>query len=197
MRLPLLALLTLVAAAPATKPTSRPVAAPKQRCTMMNGSVMFTVPADFKEAGRSDDEKQAVYESPDGQCRIQLIVSPQEMGFPTHNDRAIDKLKTVILNGIREQLKAQNCELLYGPRSETDDRFLLRIHVRYKHEGEVLDDVHTYRAAGIDIILVLTQVKGENNKDLKHWDAIGEDVCLSLQVGPAVKKKPNTTIHSK
>lgn len=188
MRLPLLALLTLVAAGPATKPTSRPAAPPKERHTLMNGSVRYMVPAEFHETARSDDDSQGAYESADGKCVLLLIVSPQDMGFPTGNEKALDNLKTSILNGIRKQLKEKNLEVLYGPRSETDDRFLVRIHVRYKRDDEVLDEVHTYRAAGVDILMVLTQVKDQDPKAIKRWDAVGEDVCLSLVVGPALKK---------
>lgn len=187
---PLLALLTLIAAGPATKPTSRPAAPPKQRYTLVNGAVRYMVPAEFHETARGDDDKQSAYESADGKCVLLLIVSPQDMGFPAGNEKAVDNLKTSILNGIRQQLKEKNLEVLYGPRSETDDRFLVRVHVRYKRDDQVLDEVHTYRAAGVDILMVLTQVKDEDPKVIKQWDQVGEDVCLSLVVGPALKKTP-------
>jgi hypothetical protein len=118
------------------------------------------------------------------------------MGFPTHNEKAIENLKTTILNDLRRQLKEKNVEVLYGPRSETDDQFLIRIHTRYKRDDQVIDEVETFRAAGIDILMVLTQVKDADPKVIKQWDKVGEDVCLSLQVGPA-QRKPTSPRNNK
>ena len=53
------------------------------------------------------------------------------MAFPVHNDRTVEKFKASVLTGMRKVLTDQGYELLYGPRSETDDRFLLHIRTRY------------------------------------------------------------------
>jgi hypothetical protein len=194
MRFPLLLVFVIAAIAagpvtrPATKPTSRPA---KKLYTLMHGGVRFLVLADWTETMRSDNDAKAQYQSPDQKTNVIVAVAQQDYAFPTHNDALIEKMKATIINGMRAKYKENGYEILYGPRSETDDRFLLRIHVRYKHGDDVMDEMHTYSTAGIDMFTVMTQVKTDQPAEAKLGQEKGGDICLSIILGKTDRKRPS------
>jgi hypothetical protein len=159
----------------------------------MHGAVRFMIPGGYTESARNESDQNAQYDSPDGKVKIVVGVSPQEHGFPKDNDNLIGQMKTSLINGMKKTFQQNGEKVLYGPRSESDDRFLVRIHDRVVRNGETFDEVHTYRAAGLDLLMVLTQVKTADPKEAKPLQEIGEDVCLSIILGPADKKKPATS----
>jgi hypothetical protein len=173
---------------PATKPASKPAAKPKQKFTLMKGAVRFMVPADWTETNRTDDERNAQYNSPDGNATIMLGITPEEFPIPKDNARFLSQMKASLLASIKQHLQSNHLEILYGPKSETDDRFLLRIHERIKSGDDTLDQVHLYRAAGLDLLMVTTIVKTENKDEIRAFQTSGEDLCLSIVLGAADKK---------
>jgi hypothetical protein len=192
MRSPLLSifLLAAVAASPATRPTTKPASKPAKTLHMlMHGGVRYLVPADWTESARSDNDAKAQYQSADGKIIVIVAVAQQDVAFPAHNDALIDKMKTSIINGMRAKYKESGYEILYGPRSETDDRFILRVHVRYKHEDDIMDEMHLYRSAGIDMFEVMTQVKTDQPDVAKQGHEKGEDISLSIILGKVDRKK--------
>jgi hypothetical protein len=172
----------------ATKPATKPAAKPKQRFTLMNGAIRFMVPMDWTESDRTDDEKNAKYNSPDGNASILVGITPQEFPIPQNNARFLMQMKAQLLAAIKQNLEANHMEALFGPKSETDDRFLLRIHEKIKSGHDTLDQVHLYRAAGLDLLMVTTVVKSENKDEIKAFHTMGEDLCLSMVLGAADKK---------
>ncbi len=98
------------------------------------------------------------------------------------------QMKKSLLDNIKQHLENNHIEVLYGPKSETDDRFLLRIHERIKVGDDTLDQVHLYRGAGLDLLMVTTIVKSENKQEIQTLQTAGEDLCLSIVLGAADKK---------
>jgi hypothetical protein len=90
---------------------------------------------------------------------------------------------------MKKQFEERKVKMLYGPRSETDDRFLLRIRDREKEKDETLDQVHLYRAAGLDLLMVTTVVQTDKPEEATAFHTTGEDTCLSMVLGTADKKK--------
>src|SRR5438045_3939972 len=134
-------------------------------------------------ANRADDEKNAQYNSPDGTATIMVGVTPQEFPIPQQNEKFLMQMKKSLLDNIKQHLENNHIEVLYGPKSETDDRFLLRIHERIKVGDDTLDQVHLYRGAGLDLLMVTTIVKTENKDEIKAFQTSGEDLCLSIVLG--------------
>ena len=179
-------------ATPATGPTTRRATKPaKQRFSLMHGGVRYVLPPGWTESGRNEDEKNAQYQSPDGKGIILVGVTQQDYAFPKENHKLINTMKASILNGMRAKFKERGDELIYGPQSESDDRFIVRIHVRYKHEGETYDEMHDYRVAGIDMLMVMTQAKTDQVDEAKALQDIGDDVSLSMALGQVDRKKPS------
>ena len=182
------------ASPPSIKPGSTPAtkaakAPPKQKFSLMNGAVKFLVPDGWTESDRSDDEKNAHYHSPDQTATIFVGVVPQEYPLPQHNDAFREKMKTSIITAMATSFKDRGLEVLYGPKSETDDRFFIRLHDRVKEGDATLDEVHLYRAAGLDLLMVTTVVKTDSPDVAKPFHTIGEDTSLGMIVGRAEKKK--------
>ena len=183
-------MLCYISAGPASKPTSKP--ASKTRYTLMHGAVRFLVPAAWKRTVQTDDDQHAQFESPDGKCVIVIGVRPEEMGFPSRNESAIEQMKTAVIGAMKKALQARGVQILYGPRSETDSDFVLRVHARYVDNKQTFDEMQTYRADGLDLLVVLTQAKTDDPAEAKSLFAVGDDVALGIILGPADKKQPAT-----
>ena len=176
---------------PASQPSTTQTAksAPKQKFTLMNGAVRFLVPSAWTEQDRSDDGRKAIYRSPDEKATIYVNVLPQDYPIPQRNEGFREKMKASILTAMKKTFAEKKMQMLYGPQSETDDRFLLRIHDREKTDEGILDEVHLYRAAGLDLLSVTTVVHAETADEAKPYHVVGEDTCLGIVLGPAEKKR--------
>jgi hypothetical protein len=202
MRITLAAVVSLFASlaiaappSPATKPATRPAASrpapppPKQKFSLMNGAIRYTLPEGWTESSRGDDGKTAQYTSPDEKAVLFVGVQQEQYPVPAHNEAFKENMKNQILNSMKKYQAEKNVEALYGPKSETDDRFLLRIHDTIKEGHEVMDQIHLYRAGGLNILMVTSVVKTDDKDEAKPYHKVGEETCLSMVVGPADKKK--------
>jgi hypothetical protein len=180
----------VMAAPPATKPATLPATkpAPKQLLSLMNGSVKFLLPAGWIEASKAEDGKSGQYNSPDGLTTISFVVIPQEYPVPLKNDNLKEQMKTFVIKGLTAEFQKHDQEILYGPRSETDDRFYLRIHARIKDGDETLDQIHLYRAMGLDLLMYTAVVKTDQKDQAAAGHAVAVDMALSTVFGPADKK---------
>jgi hypothetical protein len=116
-------------------------------------------------------------------------VLPQEFPIPQRNEGFQLKVKKLLMDSLTQHYVESNVEVLYGPKSETDDRFYIRLHDTIKSEDEKLDQVHLYRAAGLDMLMVTTVVKSDKRDVVRPYHTVGEDTCLSMVLGYADKKK--------
>ena len=133
--------------------------------------------------------RQLRFHSPDGDSTLIVTIIPQEYPIPEKNQAFKSQMRDAILKAMREALQQRGVEILYGPKSETDDRFLLRIHERIKDGDATLDDVNLYRATGLVLVNVCTTTKADKPADIKDTHTVGEETCLSVVLGPADKKK--------
>ena len=179
---------TALAAPPATKPATKPAAAPKQRFSLMNGAVKFMVPAGWAESQKADDGKSAQYSSPDGVSTISIVVIPQEYPVPLKNDNLKEQMKTFVINGLRRpssRSAIRRFSTAQGPKPMTA---FICIHARIKDGDETLDQLHLYRAAGLDLLMFTMVVKTDNKDEAAIAHTAGEDIALSTVLGVADKK---------
>jgi hypothetical protein len=177
-----------ISAGPASAPTSKSAA--KTKYTLMHGAVRFLVPAGWKQTVHADKDTDAQFESPDGNCVIVVGVHPEDMGFPSRNESMVEQMKTAVIHGMKNRLQERGVKVLYGPRSETDSDFVLRIHTRYVDGEQTFDEMQTYRSDGLDLFNVLTQAKTDKPAEAKALFQVGDDVALGMILGPADKKQP-------
>lgn len=176
-----------------TKATTKPAAKPKQIIKILKGSVRMAVPADWTEASRQELPKGGAvltFTTPDEVAMVTVQVQPQEYPVPQKSVSFHDKVKNSIIADMKKAMLAKNQEILYGPRSETDDRFFQRIHTRVKDGHDTLDELHLFRAAGLDLLIVMCVVKADTPDAAAPYHTAAEDLCLSITVGAAEKDKP-------
>lgn len=179
-----------ISAGPASRPTSKP--AQKTRYTLMHGAVRFLIPAGWKQTVHNDNDQYSQFESPEGTCVLVVGVHPEDAGFPSRNESVVEQMKTAVIRGMKKRLQERGVQVLYGPRSETDSDFVLRIHTRYVDDKQPFDEMQTYRADGLDLLEVLTQAKTDNPAEAKSLFKVGDDVALGMILGPADKKQPTS-----
>ena len=188
-----------LAAPPATSPTTKPVRpsttraaatkpVAKQRYALVNGAVKFMVPGDWKEKERGGDDMTVTFSSPDDRATLYVHVKPQEYPIPSDNARFREMMKNNIIAAMKQHEESTHVTALYGPKSETDDRFLLRIHDTIREGHVTFDEIHLYRGAGLNLLTVMTAVKTDDKDIAKPYHKVGEDTCLSIVQGPADRK---------
>jgi hypothetical protein len=187
-----------LAATPTTSPTTAPIRpsttqaatkpAPKQRYGLLNGAVKFMLPGDWKEQERAADDKTVKFGSPDGRATLTVHVTPQEYALPQHDERFREMMKNNLIAAMKKQEEATHVTATYGPKSETDDRFLARIHDTIREGHVSFDEIHLYRGAGPNLLSVETAVKTDDRDIAKPYHKVGEDTCLSIVLGQADRK---------
>jgi hypothetical protein len=184
----MLVALMCIAAGETSKPSTQPTK--KTRYSLVKGGVKFMMPADWKLTSHSDDDHNIQFQSPDGKSVIVVFIQDEPMGFPVHNDQMIEKMKTMIITGMKKNLQERGVKVLYGPRSESDSDFLLRIHTRYVDNDQTCDEMQTYRSAGLEMFQVMTQAKTDKPSEAKACWAVGDDVALGMILSQPDRKKP-------
>jgi hypothetical protein len=181
----LLGLLTCcVAAGPATRPVTKPATAPvRVRDGLVNGSVRFLVPADWEIAERADNGFQVAYHTPDGVGTISILITQQQEAMPQHNAALRAQMQKVILGWDNDDLAKRKVEVIDAPKVETDDRFMLRVHERYKDGEHVLDVVHLYRAIGLNLVGVMVAAGTEDKAVAKGIHDAGALILMSVNLG--------------
>src|SRR5690349_163456 len=129
------------AAGPATRPTSRPATRPSSAATtaparvrdgLLNGSVRFLAPAQWKLFDRKEDGTQVWYHAIPDQATVSLRVTPEPKGIAADDVAARQQMTRAFLGLITRDLASRNVQIVSKPRVEADARFLLRIHERYR-----------------------------------------------------------------
>jgi hypothetical protein len=196
---PLLILLVAFcfAAAPATtKPAAtnpaKPPEPPKRvRDGLVKGAVRFLVPVEWEIEERNENGLQVRYRADDsGQAKVSMLVTQQAQGIPPNDARLRQQLAKFVIDGLNKSLKEHGAEIIDPPKIEPDARFFLRIHERFKDkEGEgVYDQVHFYRAVGINLIDVTATAVTEDKEEAKRLHEAGALMLMSVTTGPADPK---------
>jgi hypothetical protein len=150
---------------------------------MVNGSVRFLVPADWEIAERADNGFQVAYHTPDGVGTISILITQQQEAMPQHNAALRAQMQKVILGWDNDDLKKRKVEVLDAPKVEPDDRFMLRVHERYKDGEHMLDVVHLYRAIGFNLVGVMVAAGTDDKAVAKTIHDAGALMLMSVNLG--------------
>jgi hypothetical protein len=113
-----------------------------------------------------------------------MVVTPQQQGIPVHDLRVRQQLAKAILAAANEELKTLKVEVLDPPKAEVDDRFMLRMHERYKDGDITYDRVHLYRGIGFNLIDVAITAVTDDKETAKKLHDAGATLLMSVTVGP-------------
>jgi hypothetical protein len=160
------ALAFCVAAGPTTKPAT--TAPARVRDGLINGSVRFLIPADWEIASRADNGMSVVYRTPDGLGTISILITQQKEAIPQHNPAVYAQMRKTILDWDNDDLAKRKVDVIDAPKVEPDDRFMLRVHERFKDGDHPLDVLHIYRGIGLNLVGVTVAASTENFADAKR-----------------------------
>ncbi len=150
----------------------------------MNGSVRFLVPAGWEIVDRAENGFGVRYRA-DGETEatIGIVVTPQPQGIPAHDPRVRGLMARQLLPAITEDLKKRGVEVVDAPRAVPDDRFMLKVHARFRDDGHMLDVLHMYRGIGFNLIDVTVSAATEDKAAAKVVHDLAAQVAMSVTVG--------------
>jgi hypothetical protein len=169
-----------VAAGPTTRPaTSAPV---RVRDGLVNGSVRFLVPADWEIVSRTDNGFNVVYRTGDEVGTISILITQQQDAIPQHNARVLAQMKETILKWDNDDLKTRKVEVIDAPKVERDDRFMLKVHERFKDKEHMLDVIHIYRGIGLNLVGVTVAASTEDKDVAKKVHDAASLMLMSVSL---------------
>jgi hypothetical protein len=176
-----LAVLFCVAAGPATKPAT--TAPARVRDGLVNGSVRFLVPADWDIVSRAPDGFSVVYHTGDHLGVVSVLITQQKEAIPQHNAAVHAQMQKTILDWDNQDLKNRKVEVIDPPKVERDDRFMLRVHERFKDGDHMLDVLHIYRGVGLNLVGVTVAAATEDKVDAKRVHEGAALLLMSVNLG--------------
>jgi hypothetical protein len=158
---------------------------------LANGTVRFTAPDGWEEAPATATDLRAAFFLPDHASVVSVEVLPADATIGPESFGAI-------MRSLRQTRQQRREKFVEGPTNEKDNRFLLRIHEKYRTMVKVDDkpaektasQLHLYRQVGPRIIMVTVWSTADADEELKQAQAAGEEMALSAVFGrPSRKKK--------
>ena len=172
-----------LAAGPATRPaTTAPL---RVRDGLVNGAVRFLVPADWELISRTDNGFSVTYHTPDGIGAISILITQEQEAIPQHNALVRAQMQKAVLGWDNEDLQKRKVEVIDAPMVEPDDRFMLRVHERYKDEEQhPLDVIHIYRGIGLNLVGVMVAASTQDKAQAKKIHDSAALMLMSVNLGP-------------
>jgi len=172
----LIALIASVAsaAAPASSPSSAPATE-----SLLRGAVTFTPPSHGWELqGKLEDGKTVAYSLEPNKARMAITVTPQELAL---DDAAAARMSQFICKRLREDVAKSGAEVHTPPRAEKDDRFFLRVHDRFTHDGQLADRLQICRVLGIELVTVAVTAYSDSPEEVDGIFKEAEQLLLSVR----------------
>jgi hypothetical protein len=170
----------------AAGPASAPSTAPSTE-TLLGGKVTFTPPRGWDLRGKSNDGKTVSYKLDPDMALMGITVTEQEIAL---NEAAAAKMGQAICKKLRDTIVKSGAEILTPPIAEKDDRFFLRIHVRYTQDGKMADQLQLFRVLGIELVNVAVTAFSDSSDDVKMIFGEAEQILLGVQAPGINHAKP-------
>jgi hypothetical protein len=185
----MLAVVLLIGAGdPSTNPASAPTTAPApDRQTLAGGAISFAIPDGLKLLGKRNDDLGAGLAPPDDSALVQITVAPQTT---TIDDHLGPKLGQLVIKTIKEQAAKGEIETIAPPKMETDDRFLLRVHDRFKQKGKTCDRVQLYRGVGKFLVSVTATAFSDDTAKSRPIHLLGEQLMQGVKLNRQQQQQP-------
>ncbi|HEY7087035.1 MAG TPA: hypothetical protein VH518_03035 [Tepidisphaeraceae bacterium] len=163
-------------------PTTSP--SPQSSETLVGGQVVYTPPPssdEWKSLGKSSDDRRVGYGLGEHRAQIVIAISPQQQGISeTERHKLGALLKTQLENTIHNEAKKGNLQIVSEPTTESDPKYLVRMHDRFKVKDTPGDRLQLVRDMGKFIVTVVVTAFTEDADEAKKIQAVGEQVMLSV-----------------
>jgi hypothetical protein len=92
-------------------------------------------------------------------------------------------MRKTILDWDNQDLKNRKVEIIDPPKIEADDRFMLRVHERFKDGDHMLDVLHIYRGIGLNLVGVTVAAATEDKAQAKRVHEGAALLLMSVNLG--------------
>ena len=174
----------LLAAGPAAQPPAKPASKPTRvRDGLVNGALRFLVPPEWEITERSADRMQVFYRHKPERAVYSMMVTQQGQVIPQNDARLKKQMTETILNWANEELKKRKVEVIEPPSVVRDDRFLLKVHEKFKDGDAIVDAIHIYRGIGLNLVSVTSSTTNEEAGQLQAVHDAGALLLMSVTLG--------------
>src|SRR5262245_47527534 len=167
----------LIASALHAGPTTAPSTAPSTE-TLLGGKLTFTPPQGWDLRGKKDAGKTASYKLDPDAALMAITVDEQEVAL---TEATAARMGQAICKKLRENIPKSGAEIHTPPMTEKDDRFFLKVHVRYTQDGKLCDQIQLFRVLGVELVNVGVTAFSGSPDDVKKIFDDAEQMILSVQ----------------
>ncbi len=147
---------------------------------LLRGQIEYTPPDGWELAVGSSNESTGAWVEKDGPGILAIQALPGNAMVDQSAARAIVKQLH------DSHMKAKD-EVVLEPSLETDDRFAIRIHERFKHKEKFADELHLYKLVGSRPCMLTVNAVTEDEAAAKKVHGVGEETLLSARFAKKVK----------
>ncbi len=178
----------LIAARPATKPTTAPSADTSGAVQSLAAEqVQFTPPpaADWKYR-ETQTPDSAYFQATKGEGAIQLLWAPKDFQLSRETAGSF-------AGGIVKDLKAKHAEkkdvVVLAPKIVRDSRFEIYIHEKFKVGQYVEDELHIYKSVGPRVLMATVSTVEKDEAAVTATHKAAEDLLASAKFNRKAFKK--------
>ncbi|MBA2706746.1 MAG: hypothetical protein H0U59_02935 [Gemmatimonadaceae bacterium] len=178
------------AVAPASAPAPAPTPASSQPARLeplVGGALRYEAPPEPWKVYGEHSDRIVRYVRDEGRAYLEVAVDDLAAQM---NETQKQSYGFRLGKAIKEQVKTENSELLYGPKVQKNERFWLTLRdTRKLPTGEVVDRVQVFRAFGIYLARVAATTVSKEREDplTKEVHALGEDLLDRMKVMRGVR----------
>jgi hypothetical protein len=159
-----------------------PATAPGAAETLSHGQVLYTPPADWKLIGKSKDDRHIGFALEGNRGQLVIAIAPQPQAVTATERAKLSELLTAKLtNTIKGEATKGNIEIIKEPTTESDPRYLVKMHDRFRAKGLHADRVQLVRDMGRFILTVVSTAFTEDEAEMKQVHAAGEQLMWSMK----------------
>jgi hypothetical protein len=111
-----------------------------------------------------------------------LKCTQQASAIPQFDPRVKQQLVELALNWAKAENERRKVEVIDEPKVERDDRFLCKVHTRFKEGDNTWDVVYAYKALGLNLISLNSATYSENKNQIAAVHDNAAKLLMSVTV---------------
>ena len=172
----------LVAAGPASKPSSQPAMQ-----SMSNDQIHFIAPDAPWVAKAMKDADTAYYQTAKGDSAMQAQWAPRDFQLSRDSD---DQLAVQIAKDLKKGHQDKKVEMVLAPKVIKDKRFDIVIHEQFKINKDITEDeLHIYKSVGPRVIMMVVSCVSSDQDVIDAAHKAAEEMIDSCKFNRKAFKK--------
>jgi hypothetical protein len=175
---------SLLAAGPASQPTSQPAMQ-----SMSNDQIHFVAPDAPWVAKAVKAPDTAYYQTTKGDSALQAQWAPKDFELSPDTD---DQFAVQISKDLKKKHQDTNTEMVLAPKILKDKRFDIVIHEQFKISKDITEDeLHIYKSVGPRVMMVVVSCVSDDPTVIDAAHKAAEDMLDSCKFNRKAFKKGN------